>query len=317
MPSPRGPLATRVGCAAAVILTTLAIGLSPGRVEAKRQEPGLRLAGQLTHFYNDAFVLQGRDRWRTGGVATSLFLDGPERTYEVRSRLEIITPWNSRDQRRTDRPATGVYSLGLLVHEEAGATKLTYGLFLVRTSSELLGLQEAIHEVAGQEGYWHSERQAPTVDDRSYLSASAELSREFPVTGSIVARPYVSAELGFDTHVRAGVEAVIGASGFPRLASRDVVSGFAMPANLRRGERPGSALDFQLYLGADMSVGHTKYLFEGSGAEPTHVRNRIRVGGQVTYRKLKLFYGVTRLSKEFVGQKEAQVEGVLSVSIGL
>ncbi|NNU82045.1 DUF2219 family protein [Halovulum dunhuangense] len=295
-------------------VAVLSIFLIPMQSLAEGESFSPRIAGHVTHLQNDALVFDGNDRWRTGSGSTSLFFETDARLYELRGRVEVITPWNAK-HKPVDRAATGVFGIGLFAHENMGKNRVSYGLEYVRTSSKILGLQEFIHESLDSGGYSHERRQSETVPDESFISFKGELSREYRPTQYAVLRPYTSVQLGFDTHFRLGLEAVIGSSGFPLMSARDPVTGFSIPATPTRSAALGSGGAINLHLGADISFGHDDYTLNSGLVTPSPVRTRLRAGAQINTGRVVLFYGVALLSREFKEQKEAQMVGAASLNI--
>lgn len=296
-----------------VLLLTLLLTFVANTKKAQAQ--GLTFAGHSTLAHND-MLGDGHDRWRTGGYVKALFFRGKHRSYEFRGRLELITPYRLDDGARADRPSTDLIGFGVFAHERYRDINLKYGVEAVLTNTGLLGLQEAFHRIGGFDGgFMTSENSDAEGARRFYVAASAEVSKEFRLGRVGAFRPFVEAEIGFENFLRLGGDIALNASGFSPLVSRDPVTGFLVPTKSDIRKSHSSRAKVSAYLGADISILDGSALFSGSQTQSKHLRNRLRAGVIVGGKMHQFFYGITRLSKEFEGQPEAQYLGSLSYSI--
>lgn len=276
---------------------------------------GLTFAGHSTLAHND-MLGDGHDRWRTGGYVKALFFRGTRRSYEFRGRLEGITPYRSGGSAQVERPSTDLIGFGVFAHENYRDINLKYGVEALVTNTGLLGLQEEFHRIGGfEDGFMTSENSDAGGARKFYVAASAEVSKEFRLGRVGAIRPYAEAEIGFENFVRFGGDIALNASGFSPLVSRDPVTGFLVPTKSDIRKSHSSRAQVSAYLGADISIMDGSALFSGSQTQSKHLRNRLRAGVIVGGKTHQFFYGITRLSKEFEGQEEAQYLGSLSYSI--
>ena len=292
-----------------ILVTLLCVPTAGARAD------GLKFAGQSTLSHND-MLGDRHDRWRTGGYTHSFFFSGADRSYELRGRVEWITPFRGDDPSLPDRPSTGVVGVGAFVHQRRGEYSIKYGAEAVMTDSEILKIQDSFHEMAGFDGgYMHDGSDDPMLDRRAYLSGTIEVAREFQLGRIGTIRPFIEAEAGFENFVRIGGDIAVSSSGFASLVSRDPVTGFLVPtkANLRKTHPRRSLVSG--YIGADLTLIDGSSLYRGTDTASRHLRNRIRAGVIIGGRRHQFFYGITRLSKEFSGQSEAQYLGSTSFSL--
>lgn len=274
----------------------------------------LRYAGVSGIMHNDKFG-DGRDRWRSGGAMLSAFFEGPVRSYEFRTRAEVITPWNKTAPGDADRPATGVIGLGAFVHQDRGDWQFKYGGELVLTGSSLLQAQEIFHQAFGfDNAFMVSADRSDVLPGRVFPSLSGEVAREFRLGRIGAIRPFVEAEVGFENFLRVGGDIALNAEGFAQHVSRDPVTGFLVPTKGDARGAGGARNFVSLYLGGDYALVDGANLFAVGSVEPTHTRTRLRAGVIMGNDNAQMFYGVTRLSREFVGQSEQQVLGSVSMS---
>ena len=267
-------------------------------------------------FTNDSFG-DGDDRWHTGSYGISALRgtgwDGrlptqPGDILEFRAFGQIIAPANLTFSDPADRRYAGALSLGLHSHFMLGRAEASVGgdLVIIGPQTKLGQFQTDIHEafdfvVPQVLGDQIGNKIAPTL--------SAELARSFQIGENVTVRPFVAAQAGAETLVRAGGDIVIGGAWDNSLMLRDTVTG------QRYSGIDGRALGFSLTLGADVAhVFSSAYLPAGGTVALSDSRTRVRAGMEWQGTRSGIFYGLTYLGPEFEGQDGGQVTGSLNVN---
>lgn len=283
-------------------------------VPAQAQDRSLLGIGRL--FTND-MIGEGRDRWRTGSWALSI-VRGPAWTGELprrpgalleyRLRSEIITPSRVRNPPPGDRRFAGILSVGAHTHWQNGAADFSLGLDLVATGpmTGMDEVQDAIHRTFSLP---RPNIYGNQIGNGIHPTVTAEMGTRFGRPGLSI-RPFAEVSAGVETYVRAGFDAMVGMPGQNDLMIRDVSSGQRYRGTF------GAAEGYSFTFGADFAkVFDSVYLPSDQGYELTDHRNRIRAGVHWQRGTTGIFYGVTWLGPEFVGQPEGQLVGSLRLKI--
>lgn len=280
-------------------------------VQAERQFLGV---GRI--FSND-YLGDGEDRWRTGSYSLSVVRgpgwtgslpDRPGQVLEYRFRAEIIAPGRLNGPGSDDRPYVGMLAWGVHSHHALAQGEYSLGLDLVA-----VGPQTGIGDFHVRA---HEELGAPRVgvlDDQignatGYLATGQYV---YPLTfaDNAQVRPFVEVQTGVEDMIRAGADVVIGPAA-QALLLRDNPTGQLYP-----GIKAGPGLS--ILAGADWARVHDSDWLpadQGFRAEATRLRTRAGLHWQ-SGGNAALFYGVTWLSPEFVGQDEGQLVGSVTLRI--
>ena len=151
---------------------------------------------------------------------------------------------------------------------------------------------------------------AAQVGDKVRPSATLEVGRSYSLGSQAMLRPFGELRGGVETYARVGVELVFGAGRHGDLLVRDPVTGFRYRT---AGQAPRGA---SLLLGADIAkVWDSTYLPKDLGYTLTDTRNRLRAGVNWQGDSWSMFYGLTWLGREFVGQSDDQITGAIHVDV--
>lgn len=268
-------------------------------------------------FTNDALG-DGDDRWRTGSYALSRIrgfdwtgsLPGRfGEVVELRLRADTIAPANLASPAADDRRYAGLVTVGLHTQARMAGFEAELGSDLT-----FVGPQTGIGEF---QSWAHSAFGLGDVDalktqlgNAVYLSVSGEVGRRFTFGDRIELRPFIAAEAGVETLVRAGGDLVFGDFGRDDLMLRDTTTG-----QRYRGVEGTRVDGLSFTFGGDIArVFDSALLPDGEAAEVSETRRRLRAGLQWQGARASVFYGVTYLGKEFEQQDEGQVVGSLNVS---
>lgn len=283
--------------------------------QAQAQDRG-RL-GQARLFTND-LIGDGHDRWRTGSywVSDVRGLDWggalPERmgaVMEYRFRGEVIAPNNLNSPVPGDRLFAGVLSVGAHTHFGWRGYAVSLGADVVGMGEQtgIRHLQEALHDALSLTS---SNVENFQVDNGIYLHGTLEIGREFELGNSRL-RPFVELQGGVETMARAGFDWTIGSYGAGGLRLRDVTTGQRISAV----DSPDD-YGFSVLLGGDIAyVDSSRLLPSDRGYTPEDTRYRLRAGVNYAFGQSNIFYGMTYLSEEFVGQPEGQTVGSLTIAL--
>ncbi len=267
-------------------------------------------------FTNDAFG-DGSDRWRTGGYTLSRVRGAswsgslPDRVgdiLEFRFRGEIIAPENLIAAVPGDRRYAGTLAFGLHTHFMLGQAETSIGgdLVVLGPQTGLGKFQRAAHDLLGIAEPQVLNNQ---IGNRIAPTVTGEMGRSFRVGGTVTLRPFVEAQAGVESLVRAGGDIVVGGAWDDALMLRDVTTGqrYAGIRSLARG--------VSFTFGADIArVFASDYLPGGGAAELSDERMRARAGVEWQGERAGVFYGLTYLGPEFEGQPEGQLTGSLRVN---
>ncbi len=269
-------------------------------------------------FDNDGLAEQA-DRWRTGSYTASL-VTGPiwqgvaPSTFgsilEYRFRGEIIAPEDLDDPAPWDRRYAGALSFGLHSHVQRDWAEMSAGLDLVVTGPQtgLSSFQRDVHRALGMDIPSPQTNQIPNGIHPTFLG---ELAHRFDLAPTVVLRPFTEVQAGAETYIRVGADIQLGHYWDRALLMRDSPTG-----QLIRGPVLGEQGGLTFMLGGDYArVFDSVYL--PSDASPELDANRMRLRGGLYYRAENwgVFYGVTWLSREFVGQPEGQAVGSVRIDM--
>ncbi|MDZ4093378.1 MAG: DUF2219 family protein [Paracoccaceae bacterium] len=269
-------------------------------------------------FTNDA-IGDGRDRWRTGAYAVSLLRgqswhgDLPQRfgeMLEFRIRSEIIAPANLSNPSKNDRRYAGVIAPGVHTHFALGRLEARLGADLVFTGPQtgVSAFQRNVHDLLGMKKPGGLGNQIP---NKVNPTLSGEIGQSFRLGEAAMLRPFAEGQAGVESYVRLGGDLVIGGFGRGALMLRDPITGQRY-WGIEGDSEPG----FSLTLGGDVArMFDSEYLPEGGNVQLRDTRTRLRAGVHWRGEKSEVFYGLTRLGKEFDSQPEAQTVGSVRVKI--
>ncbi len=294
-----------------------------GRAAAACLAAGLALAGPAAGgerevlgfgyaIANDS-IGQLRDRWQSSYVSGAVFFGPagadplalpPGRLLELRLSHRLVTPERLDAPAPDDRPFGAALAVEILTHGRLGGveTRLGAGLAVTGPQTRSFQVQRWLHE---QLGYPLPRTEGREIADAVHPVLSAEVGRSFGTAPQV--RPFVEAEAGLETLLRAGVDLTWGQLGTGRLRLRDPVTGQRVPALWGPPEA-----GLSVTLGADAAaVADSAFLPDpGPAPEP---RMRLRAGLAWQGAGWSVFYGATWLSPEFAGQREGQVVGVVQI----
>ncbi len=267
-------------------------------------------------FTNDR-IGDGSDRWRTGSYGFSV-LRGPEwqgrlpsrpgDVVEYRFRGEIAAPNNLNRPNPASRLYAGVLSAGAHMHFDWQGFDIAAGvdLMLAGDQTGLASLQGSIHDALSLP---QVNVDGAQIDNGVYLHGTIEVARDLRFSGGAI-RPFIELQGGFETLARAGVDVTIGNLGDGGLMLRDPVTGQRFT-----GINSEDDQGFSFILGGDVAyVDQSEFFPEGRGPLLEEDRYRLRAGVNYAIGTSNIFYGLTYLSEEYVGQGEGQVVG--SVTLG-
>lgn len=270
-------------------------------------------------FVND-YLGDGHDRWRSGSYVVSQILGQPGSTglpgsawemLEIRFRSEIIAPRQLDGHGPFDRAYAGEISLGVHTHFKQGQMEYSLGADIVAVgkATGVSSFQRFVHEaLLGQniKGF------APELGNALYTTFLGEMAMPITISGQSRVRPFVEAEAGVETFVRAGLDIEFGGYCAGEVRIRDVSTGFRYRASAPCAE---TGLVSSV-IGVDVTkVFGSKLLPSVRGVEPKQIRARARIGVQFDSPETSVFYGFTWLSKEFEGQTDNQLIGAINVNL--
>lgn len=271
----------------------------------------------VSRLFNNDFLGDGNDRWRTGSYEVSVtfgeqVLDGLPTTafalMQYRLRSEILAPADlSLATAFPDRPYAGVIGLGAFTHFQKGAYNVSYGgeLVFVGPSTGVGRFQKWAHKQIGAQTPMMLADQLP---DHIYPTVQGEISRNMRA-GDTLFRPFAEAQVGVESYARVGIDAIFGKNLSRNFFVREPITG-----HLVSNVRSSDDRSFGFMMGGDVAyVGDSKLLPESRGYTVESMRPRARAGFVYEGENAGLFYGLTWLGKEFEGQKESQVTGSLNV----
>ena len=268
-------------------------------------------------FDNDALGDQ-HDRWQTGSYTVSMVRGQswsgvlPSQFGEIlefRLSAKTIAPADLASPDPADRRYAGTLSFGLSSHMDWRGIETSLGAELALTGPQtgIGGFQSWVHNIMGIS----QPALGNQIGNSVYPTLLAEFGRSFPIGSNVTIRPFVAAQAGVETYVRAGGDLVIGSFGKGALMLRDDVTGQRYRA-VNGDHIP--AMSFTL--GGDVAkVFDSAYLPSGGAVVASDTRTRIRAGVQWQGERASAFYGITYLSPEFDSQSEGQLVGSLNVNL--
>jgi len=260
-----------------------------------------------------------QDRWRSGGFNVSAFRgptwDGqlpsqPFQIMEYRFRGEAITPEDLVNPDPGDRLYAGTWWLGAHTHFGWRGLEVTAGADVAVTGEQsgIRSLQSSVHDLLSMPRIDLEDYQ---VEDGVYLHGTVEVARRLQWRLAEV-RPFVEVQGGVETLARVGVDVTFGTLGQGGLRARDPITGQRIAGITNIADEGG----WSFLLGADTAyVDSSVFLPSDRGFEVEESRHRVRAGANYGFGQSNIFYGVTWLSEEFVGQPDSQVVGSLSVDL--
>lgn len=261
-----------------------------------------------------------QDRWRTSSYTLSL-VRGPAwqgslpQTFgeilEFRGRAEIISPADLTQAPPGDRRYAAILSLGLHTHFDLNGLETSLGVDLAMTGPQtgLSNLQSDFHRLVGLPQPLVAEDQLP---NGFYPTLVAEMGSTYPFGANGTIRPFVEAQVGIETFVRAGFDMWFGRFGDGALMLREQVTGQRYRAVMPKSRTPG----FTFTLGGDAAhVFESRLLPDGGDARLNAKRVRLRAGLAWQNERSSVFFGVTWLGEEFESQPEGQLVGMLNLRI--
>ena len=305
-----------------IFLGLLAIALS-GEAQAQEQA-SVQDADQQTQalgvgrLFNNDLIGDGRDRWRTGSYSISLLRgeawDGALGSFgngvvEYRFRGEVISPANLTTPAAGDRLYVGALSAGAHYHFDYAGYDISAGVDLVAMGEQtgLRGFHVDVHDALNQPVV---NTQNFQIEDKFSLHGTLEVAREVTFGEATTLRPFIEVQGGVETLARAGFDLTLGSFGQGGMRLRDPVTGQRYSA-IASDEDQG----FSFLMGADVAhMDRSAYLPESRGYQIEETRYRARLGMNYVLDGFSTFYGVTRLSEEFIGQPEGQTVGSLALS---
>ncbi|WP_162197192.1 lipid A-modifier LpxR family protein [Loktanella sp. S4079] len=278
-------------------------------------EEHIAYRGEVGSFVND-FVGDGHDRWHTGSYQKSYYSQGYQLRWlqglELRSRSQIVSPWVSSKQRGGDRPYSTAIGVGGFAHGRISGfeTRLGGEILLLGDGTGLEALQRSIHDGLGMEDSFDPSRDdidrvETTVTSRFDL----EIARSLRTNEFALVRPYAEITFGGDRYNTFGTDVILGPHASASIWTRDVVTGRLLTpqANDIRG--------LSIVAGIDVRSAISSIHLPDNGLvniEPKQFRSRFGIQSSSPF--ANIFIGQARLSEGFVGQKESQRVGLLSVS---
>jgi Uncharacterized protein conserved in bacteria (DUF2219) len=307
---PMGPFGEFTGMRLFAVILAILLAGAPVHAEERVTLGWGRL------FTNDALG-DGRDRWRTGSYTLSRVRGAswsgslPDRAgdiLEFRFRGEIIAPESLTTAAPGDRRYAGALSFGLHTHFMLGRAEASVGgdLVFLGPQTGLGAFQRAAHDLFGIEEPLVLDDQ---IANRLAPTVTGEIARSFRIGSNVTVRPFLEAQAGVESLVRAGGDIVLGAAWDGALMLRDPVTGqrYAGVKSLAQG--------VSFTFGADIArVFDSDYLPSGGAAELSDERTRVRAGVEWQGERAGVFYGLTYLGPEFDGQPDGQVTGSLRVN---
>lgn len=267
-------------------------------------------------FMNNDFIGDGRDRWQTGSYTQffSFHETGPY-DFDLRLRGMVMSPWSKKHQARgADRYYVEVLTFGAYLNNRIGNYDVVAGgdLAVIGDQTGLADLQDSIHDWVGSKGFSPSQRQVPHIANDLKTAALGEVAWNNVVGDKLNIRPYVSAQVGYETFLRAGVDFLIGGYASAAQYVRDPATGFVEPSS---ADRQSSIFSTSVVVGFDISHVESNDFLPEDHVSLKEEQHRIRIGLRSHYRNVSAFYGATYLSEEFQSQREGQIVGTVSLNI--
>ena len=270
-------------------------------------------------FTND-LIGDGHDRWHTGSYAFSqvrgpywrgTLPSQPGQLLELRFEADIVTPESLSSPAPTDRRYAGILGLGLHTQFDWRGLEANVGgdLFATGPQTRLGDFQDWVHDQLSLGNM--NPALGAQLGDAVYPTFSAELGKSYPlgIVGSV--RPYVAAMAGFETWARAGGDVTLGHFGDGAVMLRDVTTG-----QRYRAVAGNRVTGFSFTFGGDVAHVFSSVLMpSGGNVVASATRERLRAGLHWQGINDAVFYGLTWLGPEYVGQPGGQVVGSLHIQL--
>lgn len=268
----------------------------------------------MTIFHDNDVLLDGDDRWQTGGASWSWMFgpdgtldlpDGPGEVWEIRVRGQVITPDNFTAPAAWDRRAASVLTTTLHTHWREGSAEFSAGggLAVTGAKTHLIDFQNVIHWLTpADDPQVPGFVQAAQIPNAIYPTALAEAAWRFRLGEAVTVRPFVEGQLGVENFARAGVDVFFGGAWDGGILARDGTTGFAYQT--LEGAAPRG---WSFTLGADAAYVATSALLPAPAYDLTPVRLRARAGANYQGRRVSVFTGFSWLGPEFDAQPTGQV----------
>ncbi len=297
------------------------LAASPADAARDAHTPGRVKVGYGRIITND-LIGDGKDRWRTGSVASSrVWAQGWTGTLpssagdllELRFLGQIIAPDRIDRFRPADRPYAGALSVGLHTHFKKGTIEWALGgdVVAIGPQTGLDDFQDGLHGIFGAPRLFPG-MLVNQIPDTFRPTLVAEAGKDFVTAGGIRLRPFAEARAGDESLLRIGADITIGGLNDGALLVRDPVSGQRYKAVPPEEEFGGATF----VLGADIAhVFDSVYLPESRGYVLNDTRQRVRAGIHWKADTMGFFYGLTWLGREFKAQPEGQFVGSLKLDL--
>lgn len=299
-------------CFAAMAILCFVIVAQPTTAAAQERE----VLGYGYLFTNDHFG-DSEDRWRTASSVLSLVRgykwtgsrpDTFGEIVEFRFGGEIIAPSKLAPRASGDRRYAGVLTFGIHTHLNASGAEISTGvdLVLVGQQTGMAKVQNKVHRFFGK---MPPKCLNDQIENSTRLRGTVEIAKSYKY-GLLKVRPFFELSAGVEEVARFGFDAFWGLAGRDNLLLRDVTTG-----HLYYGTNHGVA-GLTFVVGGDYAaVGDSIYLPDSEGPSVKRRRSRLRAGLHWQNPEgMSLFYGLTYLTEEFLGQNEGQMIGSLNVN---
>ncbi len=270
--------------------------------------------------FNNDYFGDGEDRWRSGSYALSI-VRGEEWSsatptafgslLEYRLRSEIIAPEALNGAGSDDRAYVGSISAGVHTHFTQSDWDVSLGadLVFVGPQTGVLDFQDSVHD------FINAPSVSAGVDEGQlknavYPTLVAQAMRPITLNENTRILPFVEAQIGVENFLRVGADVTIGPVLGDDLWLRDSTTG-----HLYSGIT-SEAVGTGFVLGADYAfVGDSAYFPASFGTDAEDTRFRARAGVHSRNANgFSVFYGLTYLSEEYIGQTQGQVVGSLNLN---
>lgn len=257
-----------------------------------------------------------QDRWHSGSYTVSLVRgrswagvlpDQLGALLEYTASGATLTPANLENPAPGDRRYAAPLTVGVRSHVAWAGMQATLGADLVATGPQTgIGrFQSWLHGALGVP--------EPDLTDQMpngfFPTFQAELGGDLHLADRVTLHPFVAAEAGVEHLARAGGDVVIGSFGQGGLLLRDATTG------QRYSGIKGADAAMSLTLGGDVAhVFGSDYLPQGSAAQASPTRTRLRAGIAWSGDQSSAFYGVTYLAPEFDSQPQGQMVGSVNLN---
>jgi hypothetical protein len=274
----------------------------------------------MTVFHDNDVLLDGDDRWQTGGASWS-FMFGPKglaglpetpgALWELRLRGQVITPDNFTAPAAWDRRAASVVTTTLHNHFELDGVELSAGAGVAVTGARtgLIDFQNLIHWLTpADEPQVPGFVQKAQIPNRLYATGIGEAAYRMRLGEVVTLRPFAEVQAGVETFGRVGFDIFVGTGFDGGVLARDGTTGFAYQTI--EGTAPHS-LTFTA--GMDAAKVTSSALLPSPAYELTPWRLRARAGLLYEGQRLSVFQGFSWLGPEFSAQPSGQVVSAFQI----